>query len=59
VRSPRFSKFWMSICVASRRIALSSIATFFCVGEDLSNRRTPRVVMGVAIGSGGSLVGVE
>jgi hypothetical protein len=49
----------MSICVASRRIALSRIATFFSVGEDLSNQRTPRVVRGVAIGSGGSLVGVE
>jgi hypothetical protein len=59
MRSPRFSKFWISIYVASRRTALSSIATFFYVGEDLSNRRTPRVVIGVAIGSGGSLVGVE
>jgi hypothetical protein len=59
VRSPRFSEFWMSICVANRRTALSRIATFFSVGEDLSNRRTPRVVKGVALGSEGSLVSVE
>jgi hypothetical protein len=59
VRSPWFSKDWILKRVASRRTALSSKATFCCVGDILIRRRTPRAVIGVAIASGGSLLGVE